>query len=109
MLELRPAAGGAWVPPVLPVVATRGQGVDALLQSISGHRAALESTGERARRERRRAEVQFVALLKERLLQGALDTLAQQKGRLEEVAARIAERQADPYALADELAGQLAS
>ena len=52
--------------------------------------------------------MQFVSLLRERLLRSALDRLAREKGRLEEVSARIAERKADPYALADELARQLA-
>ena len=47
------------------------------------------------------------ALLRDRLLRQGLDRLEREKGRLEELSARIAERQADPYALADELARQL--
>ena len=49
----------------------------------------------------------FVALLRERLLKSALGRLERERGRLDEVAGRIAQRQADPYALAEELANQL--
>ena len=45
-----------------------------------------------------------------RLSQGTLacKLVHNRKGKLDEVAGRIAEHQADPYALADALAGQLA-
>jgi GTPase len=102
-----PAKPAEWEPPILKVIASTGKGVDELLADVERHRAFLESSGERARRERVRAEVQFVALLRERLLRGALDRLEREKGRLTEVAGRIAERKADPYALAQELAGEL--
>lgn len=115
MLELRhavrspsPEGDFGWEPPILKVVATKDQGVADLVAAIDAHRAHLESSGEGRRREQSRAAMQFVTLLRERLLQSALARLEKEKGRLAEVAARIAERQADPYALADELASQLA-
>jgi LAO/AO transport system kinase len=40
-------------------------------------------------------------------MQGALARLAEREGHLDELAARIADRSADPYELADELAGRL--
>ncbi len=98
-----------WEPPILKVVAAKGQGVQELVDGIAAHRAHLESTGERAAREQARAAAQFVALLRERLLRSALVRLEREKGRFDEVAARIARRQADPYALADELARQLST
>ena len=97
-----------WEPPILKVVAAKSQGVDELVQAIEQHRAFLEETGQRKEKERTRAAMQFVALLRERLLRGALSRLERERGRLDEVASRIAERQADPYALAEELASQLA-
>jgi LAO/AO transport system kinase len=96
-----------WEPPILKVVAARNEGLDALTAALDEHRAHLERTGERAKRERSRAQMQFVALLRERLLRQALERLERERGQLEEVSARIADRQADPYQLADELASQL--
>lgn len=96
-----------WEPPILKVVASKDQGVDALVEAVEQHRAFLDETGLRKQKERTRAAMQFVALLRERLLRGALARLERERGRLDEVASRIADRQADPYALAEELASQL--
>jgi LAO/AO transport system kinase len=96
-----------WEPPILKVVAARDKGVEELVAAVEQHRTHLEETGERAERERTRAQMQFVAILRERLLRSALGRLERERGHLEEVAGRIAQRQADPYALAEELASQL--
>jgi len=98
-----------WEPPILKVVAARDQGLDPVMGAIEQHRAFLERTGQRADRERARARMQFLALLRNRLLQSALDRLEAEKGRLDEVALAIARREADPYALAETLARQLSS
>jgi LAO/AO transport system kinase len=97
-----------WEPPILKVVAAKDQGVDELVEAVEQHRTFLDTTGQRKVKERTRAAMQFVALLRERLLRGALAKLERERGRLDEVASRIADRQADPYALAEELASQLA-
>jgi len=97
-----------WEPLILKVIAAKDQGVDKLAEAIESHRQFLLSSGQIKERERSRATMQFVALLRERLLRSALAKLEREKGKMEEVAARIAERQADPYALAEELASQLA-
>jgi LAO/AO transport system kinase len=115
MLELRhvthsePKSDSTWwEPPILKLVASQNEGTDSLLAAIQTHREFLDRSGQRRARERARAEIQFVSLLRERLLQGALGKLEREKGRLDEVVARIADRTADPYQLADELAGELA-
>ena len=58
-------------------------------------------------RDTARARAAFVAVLRERLVEGALERLEAEMGQLDEVAERIAAREADPYALADELAARL--
>jgi LAO/AO transport system kinase len=115
MLELRHATRSDpksdqawWEPPIVKVVATQDKGTDSLLAAVQSHREFLDRSGERKTRERARAAIQFVSLLRDRLLQSALDKLEREKGRLDQVAARIAERTADPYQLADELAGEFA-
>jgi LAO/AO transport system kinase len=101
------APDGEWEPPIVRTVAIKDEGVADLLRAIEAHRARLESTGERRVREIARARAAFVAVLKERLLAGALDRLEAEMGRLDAVAARIAAREEDPYALADDLAARL--
>jgi LAO/AO transport system kinase len=105
-----PAAGDAdagWEPPIERTVAVTGEGIERLAGAVADHRAHLERTGELRRREVARARAGFVAILRERLLAGALSRLEAESGRLDEVAARIAARQADPYALAEDLSARL--
>jgi LAO/AO transport system kinase len=96
-----------WEPPVVKTVATRDSGVEELVAAVERHRAHLDATGMRRERDAARARAAFVALLRERLLAGALQQLADEQGNLDAIAARIAAREADPYALVDELAARL--
>jgi LAO/AO transport system kinase len=96
-----------WEPPIQRTVAVRNEGIAELARAIDAHRAHLEATGQKGAREAARARAAFVALLRERLLAGALERLEAEMGRLDAVAARIAAREADPYELADELAARL--
>ena len=93
-----------WDTPILKVVAAKNEGVDALLGLLDNHRAWLEKSGMLATKERTRALAQFVAMLRDKLLEEGLKRLERERGQLDEVATRIARREADPYALADELA-----
>jgi LAO/AO transport system kinase len=102
-----PGPGAGWEPPIVCTVAVRDEGVAELLAAIDRHRAHLDTEGLRHARDTARARAAFVTLLRERLLAGALARLEAQEGQLDEVAERIASRQADPYALADELAARL--
>jgi LAO/AO transport system kinase len=94
-----------WEPPIQKVIAAKDVGVGELVAAIAKHRAFLESTGQKKEREKNRALTQFLALLRDRLLKAGLERLERERGNLADVAARIAAREADPYALADELAG----
>ncbi|HEY6101133.1 MAG TPA: methylmalonyl Co-A mutase-associated GTPase MeaB, partial [Anaeromyxobacter sp.] len=98
-----------WEPPIVRTVAVKDEGVADLARAIEAHRAHLERTGQKHAREVARARAAFVTVLRERLLAGALDRLEAEMGRLDAVAERIAAREADPYALADELAALLRS
>ena len=96
-----------WEPPIVKTVATRNEGVQELAEALERHREHLERTGERKLREVARARAAFLTLLRDRLMQGALDRLSAEVGHLDAIAARIADRSADPYQLADELAARL--
>jgi LAO/AO transport system kinase len=112
MLELRHAAQGPakpgapaqWEPPIVKTVALGGKGVDELVQAIARQLAFLDESGQRAVREAHRSRTEFLAILRERLLASALRRLEHEKGKLDDVAERIARHQADPWSIADELA-----
>ena len=101
----QPDAG--WEPPIVRTVAGTGEGIADLGAAMQRHLTWLEASGEKRAREVARARAGFIALLRERLLAGALSRLEAELGRLDEVAGRIADREADPYALAAELAARL--
>jgi LAO/AO transport system kinase len=105
----RPAAApdSQWEPPIIKLSAGKDEGVDKLLALIHSHHKFLDRSGERKNRDRARAAMQFITLLRERLLRNALEKLEREKGRLDDVASKIAERTADPYQLAEEIAGEL--
>jgi LAO/AO transport system kinase len=105
-ITLPPVAEG-WEPPIARTVAVTGEGIADLGAALDRHRDFLDGSGERRRREVARARAGFVALLRERLLAGGLALLEAEMGHLDEVAARIADRQADPYRLAAEMAARL--
>ncbi len=114
MLELRHAANDRapvdrktqWEPPIVKTVAVGGKlsGISDLAQAIERQLAFLDSSGTRATREAHRSRTEFLAILRERLLASALRRLEHEKGRLDEVAGRIARHEADPWSIADELA-----
>jgi LAO/AO transport system kinase len=96
-----------WEPPIVRAVAVTGEGIADLAEAMQRHLDWLVASGEKRTREVARARNGFIALLRERLLAGALNRLEAELGHLDSVAARIASREADPYALAAELAARL--
>ena len=123
MLELRhatmpagpaePRAAGihgddpTWEPPIVRTVAVRDQGLSELAAKIDCHRAHLEAGGGKLAREAIRARAEFLAILKERVMTSALRRLAREQGELSELATRIARREANPWALAEDVASRL--
>ena len=66
-LEFTPLVGGAWRPPVLETVATRGEGTGLLMEYLDRHIDHLKVTGQRRERLRRRARAEVSALLNREL------------------------------------------
>ncbi|RJK98170.1 methylmalonyl Co-A mutase-associated GTPase MeaB [Vallicoccus soli] len=96
-----PPGPGDWRPPVLPLVASRGEGLDELLAALDGHRDWQGSTG--AGRERRllraQREVEALALQAVRERVGGVRDGAV----LRAAAERVLAGETDPYAAADAL------
>ena len=97
---------GDWRPPIVKTVASRGEGLDDVVEALDKHRAWLEETGHlRDRRHRRAAdEVETIAVTALRERMGDL----RQGHTLDDLAARVVDGELDPYAAADALLAGLA-
>ncbi len=93
-------SGDRWTPPIVKCVATRGDGVDALVSALDRHRAWLEGTdaGKARRRERLAEEVRDA--LREALIEAATHELG---SSLDEAARAVEERTTDPYTAIERL------
>jgi LAO/AO transport system kinase len=92
---------GDWRPPIVRTVASRGEGLDEVVEALAEHRTWLEHSGELSRRRLRRAadEVEAIAVTALRERMGDL-----RSGQaLDDLAGRVVRRELDPYAAADAL------
>ncbi|MFD8498977.1 methylmalonyl Co-A mutase-associated GTPase MeaB [Amycolatopsis sp. NPDC059657] len=103
-LSRREIRGPSWRQPILPTVASRGEGVDDVVKSLEEHHAWLSSRGELAQRRaaRARSEVEAIAL---QILRAELVDV--RGDRLAELASSVVERALDPYSAADRLVADL--
>ena len=103
MLDLSDLAADAWRPPIIPVIATDGSGVELLWQTVLEHRAAIEASGELARRRAFRLREELREIVARRLEQKARSITTGE--RWEELQQRVLERALDPWGAADEMLG----
>ncbi len=92
---------GAWKVPVQETVAVKGEGIEALLDTVLAHKAHLQATGEWLEREKVRSRQEM-----EQLLQARLMARLEMKVPAEEQMALItavAERKIDPYTAVSQL------
>jgi LAO/AO transport system kinase len=101
MLALAERPEGAWRPPIVKTVASRGEGVDDVVEEIGRHRAWLAESGQLAERRTRRArdEIEAIAVTALRARWGDVHG----RSELDDLAASVAAGDSDPYAAADEL------
>ncbi len=103
MLELSPPRD--WRPPVLEVVATKGDGIDSLWEAIGHHRDHMASTGALETRRRERLEHEFRAILVARI-EREIDRMCSDS-RFRSLADAVTRNELDPYDAADELVQQV--
>jgi LAO/AO transport system kinase len=101
MLEL--AGERDWRPPIVEAVATDGRGVDELWDAVLAHRRFLETDGRLDRRREARLRDELRAIVHERLGARVEDVCS--GARFDELVAKVASREIDPHAAADELLG----
>ncbi len=100
MLDLSP--GRPWRPPIVRTIATRGEGVEAVVDAMESHGGFLGSSSEGGRRVERRARARLLALLEERFRR-TIDSRAPGPEGFEEAIRRVRERSEDPYSAAARL------
>lgn len=93
MVSAKPLAPGQWRPPVLPIVATTGEGIGRLVDTIGEHQKAGEVTGSIQQRRRDRVAAQISALAQDQL-QLAIN---QQREAVDQLAAEVLAGRTDAY------------
>jgi LAO/AO transport system kinase len=92
--------GGAWTPPIVKCIATRGEGTDALVAALERHRAWVDGTDEgRTRRKARLAE-EVRDGLREALIEAAVADLG---SRIDEAVRSVEDKSEDPYTATQKL------
>ncbi len=100
--EPAPAPAGGWEIPVLTSNALTGEGLDGLLETIAGHRAWLEESGQLEVRRRERARIRIKDVV-ERELHRVAWRSEEAMARLDEGVERIARGEGTPYSAAREI------
>jgi len=101
-----PRPGEGWEPPVIATVASRGDGVTALVSALDRHYVYLQQTGKFAERRRRRLAQRTRAVLERAVRQWIADSTRAEEllaSRLDEVA----DGRRSPYDVAAEILDQV--
>jgi LAO/AO transport system kinase len=101
MIALARRGPGEWRPPIVTTIAVKGDGIGELAAEVDAHWSWLASSGQRdaRRRARAREEISAIAVAELRQRAGGLPG----GSRLDELAARVAGGDLDPFTAADEL------
>ena len=91
-----------WKPPVHTTIATDGQGIEDVVNSIENHLAYLIESGEYEKREEERAKGEFTRTVQDLLLKKAFAGEGSKK-RFDELLREIMDKKTDPYTAAEKL------
>ena len=101
MLDLSNLAAEAWRPPIVPTVATGGQGVDDLWDAVLAHREFVGNSGELAERRSFRLREELREIVARRLGRRAREICTGE--RWDQLTDDVVERVSDPWSAADEM------
>jgi LAO/AO transport system kinase len=101
----RHSEGGAWRPPIVKTVASRGEGIDDVVAAIEKHRAWMQGNGELDRRRIARAASEIEAIAVGEVRQRFAKVHG--SSALSAAAERVVAGSTDPYTAADELVAAL--
>jgi LAO/AO transport system kinase len=98
VLALGPSGG--WQVPVLRAEATRGEGVDELVEALAAHRAHIESEGTLVVRRRRNLRNEVLAIAANRLRRELEESIAKD-AFVQDLLEQVVQRRLDPASAAD--------
>ena len=90
-----------WTPPIVKTVATEGQGVKELAETIAGCESALRQENRLQQRRGRNWEIRLVEMLRDAMLEKARESVSDRD--LSRLAIEIAEHKRDPYSIIEEI------
>jgi len=91
-----------WIPPIVKTIATEDRGIEELAESIDKSYEHSQTTSLRMEKRRDAARQRLLNLLRERLVQKAIETAFPGDG-IERLIDRIARRETDPYTIVESL------
>ena len=92
-----------WTPPVVKTIASEGQGVSELGETIAGYQAYLRKEGLLQKRRTRNWEIRLVEMLRDAMLEKARAAVS--PAELSRLAEEIAEHKQDPYSVVEQIIG----
>jgi LAO/AO transport system kinase len=101
MLELSDLPHDAWRPPIVPAVATRGEGIGEIWDAVLAHREYAETSGQLADRRSFRASEELREIVTERLRERARQICT--GDRWDELTGQVVDQSVDPWTAADEM------
>jgi len=101
MLGMGQMNGGAWVPPVIRTEATRGIGVEEVLDTFIAHQKTLDAAGLREAHFREFMEEELVDISSEKTTKTIKDYLVSKAGS--SIFEKMIRREIDPYSAADSI------
>jgi LAO/AO transport system kinase len=99
--ERREHDGSTWKAPIVRTIASKGEGIDDVVDALDEHREWMAKSGERDRRRQRRAEAEIEAITLEQVRARIGDVRG--RGNLPELAKRVVAGELDPYTASEEL------
>jgi len=102
------SAPQAWRAPILLTVATKNEGIGAVVEQLEAHRAHLAGSGEDRERRLRRSRARLRALLEAKFFR-AVENDAHNPRGLEDFVVGLTDRAVDPYSAAEELFRRIAA
>ncbi|WP_416839017.1 methylmalonyl Co-A mutase-associated GTPase MeaB [Haloferax sp. DFSO52] len=96
------AAAPVWTPQVVETIATSGEGIETLVETLSDHYTYLIESGELEEKARQRAGEEIRQLLRSdvnHLLEREFD----RRGGIDQFASAVVDKETDPYAVAEDV------
>lgn len=91
-----------WRPPVELVVAIENKGIEELIDQVNNHKNYLEETGQKEIKRIQNCKDEIIDLVQQKLMNVLLDK-SNKEEKIDELAKKVATREADPYSACEQI------